>query len=90
MISGPFFACDPRATRGSGPLCCGCEVATASGIGRCSGQTRFLSLSDLRVGAALGLAKSTTYALRFMVNRADRSSIEREPEGGRELHLAVS
>jgi len=25
-----------------------------------------------------------------MVNRADRSSIEREPEGGRELHLAVS
>ena len=77
MISGPFFVCDPRATRASGPLCCGCWLATAAEIGRFPGQSRLFSLFGLRVRAAPTSEKSKTYARRFIVNRGDRSSIER-------------
>ena len=72
-----FFACDPRTTRGSGRLCCGCGLATKPGIGHFPGQSRLFSLFGLRVGAAPGLAKSTTFARRFTVNRGDRPTIER-------------
>lgn len=72
-----FFACDPRATRGSGPQCCGCRLARTPGIGHFLGQRRLFSLFGLRVRAAPGLEKSTTYARRFVVNQGDRPSIER-------------
>jgi putative addiction module killer protein len=45
--------------------------------GHFPGQSRLFSLLGLRVGAAPGLAKSTTYARRFIVNQGDRSSFER-------------
>lgn len=70
-----FFVCDPRATRGSGPLCCGCGLATTPGISRFPHQSRLFSLVDLRVRAAPTFAKSTTYARRFIVNQGgDRPS----------------
>lgn len=68
-----FFACDPRATRGSGPLCCGCGRATTLGIGHFPGQSRLFSLFGLRERAAPTLAKSTTYARRFIVNHGHQS-----------------
>jgi hypothetical protein len=74
MISGPFFfACDPRATRGSGSLCCGCGLARTLDIGHFPGQSRLFSLFGLRVRAAPNLAKSTTYARRFIVNQGHQS-----------------
>src|SRR5690606_17572005 len=75
-----FSACDPRTTRGSGRLCCGCGLATKPGIGHFPGQSRLFFLFGLRVDAAPGLAKSTTYARRFTVNHGGRSSIERSQQ----------
>jgi len=73
MISGPFFfACDPRATRGGGHLCCGCGLARTPEIGRRPGRSRLFSLFGLRGRAGPTLKKSTTYARRFIVNHCAR------------------
>jgi len=69
-----FFVCDPRAARGSGPLCCGCRLATTPGIGCFPDQSRLFSLVGLRVRAGPALAKSTTYARRFIVNHGHQST----------------
>lgn len=61
-----FFACDPRATRGSGSPCCGCALARTPEISHFPGQSRLFSLFGLRIGAAPGLEKSTTYAMRLI------------------------
>jgi hypothetical protein len=42
------------------------------GIGHFLGQSRLYSPFGLRVGADSGLAKSTNYARRFIVNQGDR------------------
>lgn len=55
----------------------GCGLARTLDIAHLPGESRLFSLFGLRVGAAPGLAKSTTYARRFIVNRGDRSSAER-------------
>jgi len=52
MISGPFFACDPGATRGSGRLCGRCGFSATPGTAYFLGQSRLFSLLGLRVGAA--------------------------------------
>lgn len=46
-------------------------------IGHFLPQSRLYSPFGLRVGADVGLEKSTTYARRFVVNHGRRSGIER-------------
>jgi hypothetical protein len=60
--------------RGSDPLCCGCGRATTPRIGHFLGKRRLFSLLGLRVRAAPTLAKSPTYARRFIVNHGDRGA----------------
>jgi len=72
-----FFACDPRATRGSSSPCCGCALARTPQIRRFPGQSRLFSLFSLPVRAAPTLARSTIYARRFIVTHGGQSSIER-------------
>jgi hypothetical protein len=75
--AGPFSCLNPRATRGSGHLCCGWPSAETPEIGHFLGQSRLYSLFGLRVGADQALEKSTTYARRFIVNQGRQSGIER-------------
>jgi DNA-damage-inducible protein J len=63
--------------RGSGHLCCGWPSPETPEIGHFFGQGRLYSLFGLRVGAEGSLAKSTTYALWFIVNQGRQSGIER-------------
>ena len=70
------FWCAPRVARGSGDPCCGWPSAEARATGHFLGQRRLFSPFGLRVGADRGLAKSTTYAHRFIVNQDHRSSIK--------------
>jgi hypothetical protein len=85
-----FLAGNPRTVRGCGHLCCGWSSAEKTEIGHFLGQSRLCSPFGLRVGADGGLAKSTTYARRFIVNQDHRSGIERHQRGGKPFNLALS
>src|SRR6218665_437419 len=63
---GPFLLAFPR---GGVPMCCGWPSAETPEIGLFLGQSRLCSPFGLRVGADEALAKSTTYARRFIVNQ---------------------
>jgi hypothetical protein len=71
-----FLCAHPRVARGSGRLGCGWPSPETPEIGHFLGQSSLFSLFGLRVGADAGLANSTTYARRFIVNQGDRSSLE--------------
>ena len=71
-----FVACDPRAMRGYGYMCCGWPATETPEIGHFLGQSRLYSPFGLRASAVLDLAKSTTYARRFIVNSAQRPSAQ--------------
>ena len=62
--------------RGPDHPCCGWPSAETPEIGHFLHQSRLYSPFGLRVGAVLALAKSTTYARRFIVNHDHRSDIE--------------
>jgi len=85
-----FLAWNPRATRGSGHLCCGWSPAETPGIGHFLRQSRLYSPFGLRVGAVGAIEKSTTYTRRFSVNHGDQSAIEGQPGTGVGPHLALS
>jgi hypothetical protein len=55
-------------------LCCGCGLAGTLDISHFPGQSRLFSLFGLRVRAGPALAKSTTYARRFIVNHGHQST----------------
>jgi hypothetical protein len=69
-----FLGRNPRATRGSGHMCCGWLPAETPEIGHFLGQSRLYSPFGLRVGADGGLYESTTYDRRFVVNQGHQST----------------
>ena len=77
ILRALFLVRNPRAMRGSGHLCCGWPSAETPEIGHLLCQSRLYSPFGLRVGAVLALAKSSTYARRFIVNQGHRSGIKR-------------
>lgn len=85
-----FLARNPRTTRGSGHPCCRWSPAETPEIGHFLCQSRLCSPFGLRVGADVGLAKSTTYERLFTVNQGHRSGIERRQRGSKPSRLALS
>jgi DNA-damage-inducible protein J len=72
-----FLALNPRVTRGSGHRCCGLPVAETPEIGHFFSQSRLCYPFGLLIGANAGLAISTSYTRRFIVNQGRQSGIKR-------------